>query len=189
MTPLVGIFVGGAARRMGGVPKGLLAAPDGTGTLIERLARVCRQALPGARVVLVGSSPAYASLGLPMIADDPAGVGPLGGLRALLLAAGGGAVLALSCDLPFIEAALVRRIASEIAGAAAVAPRPDGIWEPLCACYAVEPCLHLATQLIAEGRGGLFRVLDALGDQAVALPLSPEERRELRDWDTPQDFS
>ena len=42
-APLVGIFVGGKGRRMGGVAKGLLTAPGGAETLVARLARVVRE--------------------------------------------------------------------------------------------------------------------------------------------------
>ena len=83
-APLVGIFVGGKGRRMGGVAKGLLTAPGGTATLVARLARVVREAFGEVDLVLVGSADAYAAQGLPSLADDPPGVGPIGGLSALL---------------------------------------------------------------------------------------------------------
>jgi hypothetical protein len=41
---LAGIFVGGAARRMDGAPKGLLPAPDTGEALVVRAARCCVEA-------------------------------------------------------------------------------------------------------------------------------------------------
>ena len=62
-----------------------------------------RAALPGVELVLVGAAEPYGALGLRAIADEPAGIGPLGGLGGLLSHAGSGQVLALACDLPRLE--------------------------------------------------------------------------------------
>ena len=53
--PLVGIFVGGKGRRMGGVAKGLLTAPGGGETLVARLARIVRDAYDEVDLLLVGT--------------------------------------------------------------------------------------------------------------------------------------
>ena len=123
---------------MGGVPKGLLAAPNSEETLVERLLRVSHEALGAHQSLLVGRAPAYAGLGLSFVEDAPAGVGPLGGLCALLDAAlerGNGAVIALACDMPHVSAELIRRLMTHAPAAAAVAPRTDGKWQPLVARY------------------------------------------------------
>src|SRR5690606_10057476 len=81
MTELcVGILVGGAATRMGGGARALLRTADGR-TVLERVLHEVARAAPGASVVLLGNRQEYAALGLPQLADDPSGVGPLGGLR------------------------------------------------------------------------------------------------------------
>src|SRR3954471_21517880 len=102
----IGLFVGGAGKRMGGVAKGLLLAPDGRETLVARLVRLCGAVAPHASLYLVGEASAYAELGLQVVADEPPGIGPLGGLSGLLLRAqrdGSRAALALACDLPFLD--------------------------------------------------------------------------------------
>ena len=109
---LVGVFVGGSARRMGGIAKGLLPTADGR-SVVGRLLDVTREALPGASIVLVGSSASYDALAVPSLADTPSGVGPLGGLRALLAhaeALGFSHALALACDMPLISASLLQRL-------------------------------------------------------------------------------
>jgi molybdopterin-guanine dinucleotide biosynthesis protein A len=168
---------------MGGQPKGLLRAPDGQ-TLVERLRRVLVEVEVGAEVVLVGASDAYASLGLQSVADEPPGVGPLGGLAGLLRGAGDRPTLALACDLPYVSGALVERLV-RAAPAAIVAPKRDGRWEPLCARYEPAKVLPVIARLLASRRHALQALLDEA--HAVALPLSPEEALQLRDWDMPGD--
>jgi molybdopterin-guanine dinucleotide biosynthesis protein A len=115
-------------------------------------------------------------------------MGPIGGLAALLARAGvhGRPAIALACDLPFVSAALIAHLAAHSSDALAVAPRPDGIWQPLCARYA-PGALAVTERVIASGRRALHAVLDDLGPQAVELPLAPGERGLLADWDEPGD--
>ena len=184
---LAGVFVGGAGRRMGERAKGLLEAPGG-GTIVERWLSVLRDA-GVARVVLVGRHggrhQAYEALGLETIDDEPAGVGPIGGLAALLRHAGAAHALALACDMPFVSPGLVARLVAAPA-AAVVAPRRDGRWEPLCARYDAHRVLSLALRRIAAVQRALQPLLEEAG--AVELPLEPGEASELRDWDTPDDI-
>lgn len=181
---LAGVFVGGAGLRMGGVAKGLLRAPEG-GTLVERW--VALLAPRGVDLVLVGSRPEYAELGIETVVDAPPGIGPLGGMVGLLQRAGDRPVLAFACDMPFISGALVDRLLVAWPEAPAVAPCLDGRWEPLCARYDPQRALGPARALVASGRHALQRLLLAAG--AVALDLEPGEERELRDWDAPDDVS
>jgi molybdopterin-guanine dinucleotide biosynthesis protein A len=182
LTPLAGVFVGGLGSRMGGVPKGLLHGPDGA-TLVERW-RALLDAL-GVEVVLVGSAGLYASTRLPAVADEPAGIGPLGGLVGLLRRAGPRQALALACDMPFVSRGLVERLLGAPAGPSVVAPRRDGLWEPLCARYDAARVLPVAAARAASPDHSLQGLLDELG--AVELPLGPGDVEDLRDWDTPDD--
>jgi molybdopterin-guanine dinucleotide biosynthesis protein A len=182
LTLVAGIFVGGPGSRMGGVPKGLLRGPDGV-TLVERW-RALLDAL-GVEVVLVGSAGPYASTGLPALADEPAGIGPLGGLVALLRRAGPRTALALACDMPFVSRGLVERLLGAPTGPSVVAPRRDGLWEPLCARYDAARVLPAAAAHAASPYHSLQRLLESVG--AAELPLGPGDREDLRDWDTPDD--
>ena len=165
--PAVGVFVGGQGRRMGGVAKGLLVF-DGL-TLIERVLRACRAAAtPGAleHVYLVGNAAPYVAMGVPSLDDAPAGMGPIGGLRALLLQARqlGVDALAVAVDLPYLDDRLVRRLCLEQPGAAALAPRQEGRWQPLFARYQPDAALPVleaavggtdrATVDLSRPRGG-----------------------------------
>lgn len=188
---LVGIFVGGRGIRMGGVPKGLLAAPDTGEALAVRLVRIVRQTIAGADIVLVGDSSHYAALELPALTDDPIGRGPLGGLHALLAegVSRGRDVIALACDLPHVTNDLLARMATHAPGAHAVAPRIAEVWQPLFARYGAARCRPIATSLIGQGRGALHAVLDTLGAEAAELPLHETDARLLDDWDAPGDVT
>jgi molybdopterin-guanine dinucleotide biosynthesis protein A len=176
-----GIFVGGRSSRMGGRPKGLLTAPGGR-TIVDRW-RALTESL-GAHPVLVGAGAAYADVGIERIDDDPPGIGPLGGLIALLRRADGADALALACDMPFVSRALLARLVAGEPTAAILAPRRGDRWEPLCARYSAA-VLPLASEQAATAGHSLQQLLDRAG--AVALALSGDEDRELRDWDFPED--
>jgi len=185
----IGVFVGGRGSRMGGAAKGLLALPSGE-RLLDRLLGEAHAALPEASTILVGAAAAYASFALGALDDDPPGIGPLGGLTALLAHAQGtghDAVLALACDLPFVSRTLLSRLSMAAPGALAVAPRRDGRWEPLCARYAVA-ALPLAREAVSEKRHSLQSLFARFAQQASELSLSDSEQRELFDWDTPEDM-
>jgi len=183
---LAGIFVGGAARRMGGAPKGLLPAPDTGEALVVRTARCCVEA--GLAPVLVGRAEAYRSAlpTLSVIDDDPSGCGPLGGLHALLRHAGHGVVLALACDLPYLTADALRALRDAPHDEAVVAPRAsdDAPWEPLLARYDVARARPAVARALADGRHALQPLLRTLGVREVPLPA-----RCLTDWDSPADLA
>jgi molybdopterin-guanine dinucleotide biosynthesis protein A len=188
---VIGIFVGGAGSRMGGVAKGLLGAPASSETLLERLRRVCGEALPAAELCLVGRASAYTAFGLPALADDPVDVGPIGGLRALLRRAqSGGAerALALACDLPFIDAAALRTIGAPLR-LSARAPFVDGRFHPLAAAYAPAPALAAVDRALGRGKHALMSVLDELGPQIERVEADAISGAVLRDWDEPADLT
>jgi molybdopterin-guanine dinucleotide biosynthesis protein A len=172
---------------MGGRAKGLLASPEGP-SIVERWERILRGL--GHDVVLVGGRTehdAYAHLPIERIADEPPGIGPLGGLVALLRRAAGSRVLAVACDMPFVSRDLVDRLGKFPADGPILAARRDGRWEPLFARYDAASVLPLALARAREvaGSRSLQRLLDQCG--AVELPLSPGEEHELDDWDSPED--
>jgi molybdopterin-guanine dinucleotide biosynthesis protein A len=194
----VGIFVGGASRRMGR-PKGLLLEPEDIGRaglprrpLVLRLRSEAERALqelarPG-HIVLVGERPEYLALGVPVLRDAAPQQGPLGGLVALLEEAQRrrwGTALALACDQPYVTAGLLKRVLCERRAAAVVAPHSDGFWQPLCARYDVATALPIARAALGAGRLSLQRLLVELG--AAPLELTSAERAELQDWDEPDD--
>jgi molybdopterin-guanine dinucleotide biosynthesis protein A len=138
--------------------------------------------------------------------DAPAGIGPIGGLCALLehanarvrsgraqgeaQAQGSAAssVLAVACDLPRVTAQLVERLAREAPSALVLAPRDPvtGKWQPLFARYASHAVLPAVRSAIEAGTRSMQTVLRSL--EVTELPLTDAERAALHDWDTPEDL-
>jgi molybdopterin-guanine dinucleotide biosynthesis protein A len=186
----IGLFVGGKGTRMGGVAKGLLRAPDGSLNLLERLREQCVRAAPEASIYLVGESSAYAALGWPQLADDPPGIGPLGGLRALLLRAladESALALAFSCDLPFLDEAAISALITPFSGLTRV-PFAHARLQPLAAAYAPKAALAAVDRSLALGKHALMQVLDQLGPELERVDFDDERARVLTDWDTPEDM-
>ena len=179
--PWCGIFIGGAARRMGGFPKGRLPVAGSGQPIVLHLAALAQSLdLP---VVLVGEHAAYHDLGLPFVPDQPAGIGPLGGLAALLTAASGSEVIALACDMPFVSAQILTRLLAvdlREADVVAVQTSPEAPLESFLARYRPTVLAPL-TQAIAHGERSLQRLLRSL--RVVALPLSEAEQAVRKDWD------
>lgn len=187
-APLVGLFIGGASRRMHGQPKGLLPAPRGSGTLLDRLVMLVRSATPSAEVVLVGRNSAYASLPLRQLPDTVEGAGPLAGYAALAreaLRLGRERMITLACDIPYLERPLLERLIDHAPESAAVAARVDGLWQPFFGRYDAARCRPVIDRQLASARRSLLPVLDELG--TLELPLDEREALQLRDWDTPED--
>jgi molybdopterin-guanine dinucleotide biosynthesis protein A len=173
------------------VPKGLLAAPRTGETLVERLRRVCAEALPTVTPYLVGNSAAYAALGLPELRDDPSDTGPIGGLRSLLLQAseqGAVQVLALACDLPFIDVAVLRVLSAPLVGPARV-PFVEGRFQPLAASYAPSAGLAAVDRALARGTRALMGMLEELGPDLERVEGDAVPAGLFRDWDTPSDLT
>ncbi len=183
---VLGVFVGGASRRMGGRPKGLLPGPSGE-PLVEGLVRAGREA--GLEAVLVGDAAAYASVvpEVPRLADRPPGVGPLGGLAALLHHAGDADAIAVACDMPHVSAAVLTRLAAHPSAAAVIAPERDGRFEPLLARYRAGRVGPDVDRAIAEGVRSFQELFGRLDVERLALDVDLE--RALVDWDTPDDVT
>ena len=176
---------------MGGVAKGLLKDPESEMTLLERLLIELRLALPQASIVLVGDARAYVASGVPTLDDDPHGVGPLGGVTALLEFAkqrGARWALALTCDLPRIERTTLARLATEAPQASALVTKQAGVRNPLIARYAVSEALPAARSALSSGSHSVQGLLDRIGARVSTLALSPEEEASLADWDEPKDL-
>jgi molybdopterin-guanine dinucleotide biosynthesis protein A len=188
---VVGVFVGGQSSRMGGFPKGNLKAPGSELTLLERSLLEIREAVSDAEIVLVGSSAPYASLSCPALADKPAGVGPIGGLAALLdhaAACGKSYALALACDLPRLNRELLRRLVSEQPAALALVIQQGTVRNPLIARYAVAASRAAVGRSLAANRYSLQAVLDQLEPAVATLTLSRDEAALFDDWDSPSDL-
>lgn len=129
------ILAGGAARRLGGVPKGLL--PVGGLRILDRLVATFEEAL-GRLPLLVANAPGAAEwrTDLRVVTDHRPGSGTLGGLLTAVLEAPA-PVVCVAWDMPFVPAGLLRELAAGLADADVCIPESAGRrgMEPLCAAY------------------------------------------------------
>lgn len=185
---IAGIFVGGQATRMGGIAKGLLPAPDSGEPLVARLARLCSER--GLEVVLVGSALRYQNAfpELRTLPDVDGAEGPLAGLASLLRFTRDREAVALACDLPYVTAPLLERLATHPTTAAVLSMRraDDAPWEPLFARYDAARVLPVLQAAMGSGVRSFQKLFALL--QVEALALDDAERSQLRDWDAPEDL-
>jgi molybdopterin-guanine dinucleotide biosynthesis protein A len=124
------VLAGGTARRLGGVDK---AAVEVAGHSL--LDHVLASVETAATVVVVGD-PRPTRHRVDWVREDPAGGGPVAGLAAALPAVTAEVLVLLACDLPLIDADVVRRLVGCVAGAdGAVLVDRAGRRQPLAAAY------------------------------------------------------
>lgn len=189
MEIVIGILVGGFSRRMGR-PKALIAFEGST--LLERTVSIARSVTED--VCLVGEPP-FALPALldttPIIPDIHPGIGPIGGLEALLTARTDAACILLACDMPNLCEPLIRRLA-QVRGPfdAAVCRTRNAAddtalqWHPCCGLYQ-QSALSAVQVAIQAGR---FSIIELLADIRVQpIELAGYEARWVENWNTPDD--
>jgi molybdenum cofactor guanylyltransferase len=164
----VAILAGGRARRLGGADKSALRI--GSRSIFDRQLA----ALSGLadRIVVIGGAPEpFADGRVRVVPDRVPRAAALGGLYTALCESATPYVLVLACDLPFVSARVLERIAELADGSAdAVVPRTaDGV-QPLCAAYA----RRLKDRVRRHIDSGHLKVQDLLGAVRVR-ELGPED--------------
>ena len=129
------VLAGGAARRYGGRPKGLVEL--GGRRILDRVVDALT-AVTGAPPLLVANAPEGPSWrpDLRTVPDVRLDCGSLGGIYTAV-ASGPGPVLCVAWDMPFVTPELLRALVEGSAGSDAFLPESDGRRgvEPLCAVY------------------------------------------------------
>ncbi|HWP67584.1 MAG TPA: molybdenum cofactor guanylyltransferase [Candidatus Limnocylindria bacterium] len=142
------LLAGGRSTRMGGRNKAFAAV--GGEAIAARTIRVLRETFP--QVIVATNAPeAYTRFDVEVVADVFPGAGPLAGLHAAMRVARHPYVFAVACDMPGLDASVIRHLVGRIGDADAVVPCWDGDIEPLHAVYAVR-LLPLVERCLAEGR-------------------------------------
>jgi len=181
------ILAGGESSRMGR-EKALLEI-DGE-PLIVRTTRLVESV--AGRATVVGESAAIRALGLPMLADDWPGAGPLGAIATALRVAKAPWSLVVACDLPYLTKAwleylIARAVASKADAVLAMNARGA---EPLSALYhkRAEPAIRAALDR------GTRKVTDGLANLRVEL-IEPAEWKRFdsegylfKNMNSPQDY-
>ena len=176
-APVGAVLAGGAGRRLGGAkPSAILAGRSLLSYPVASLSAVLDDV-----VVL-----AKRDTDLP---DVPTGVDvwiepdeprhPLAGVVEALRRADGRAVVVLACDLPMVDAGLVRRlVAADARRGAAVVATAGGRIQPLCARYDPAALEHL------RGFDPAGRTIDQVAAlDPVLLDVPPAALRNVNDPD------
>ena len=171
------ILVGGRSTRMG-TDKATLKL--GGRSFINNVAEALGSVTNSIR--LVGRAGADPNELFPFVSDAYRDCGALGGIHAALNAANRNWVLVVACDLPFVTDKLLLRLAHLRSGFEAVAPiQENGIPQPLCALYRVDPSLDQACEMIKRGERRPFALLQSLRTRWVGFD-------ELSDLDSAEYF-
>lgn len=180
------ILAGGAGRRIGR-NKAFLEL-DGRPLIeivIERLTQVCAEVL-----IVASDGHPYAGLSLSLVEDRFRGVGVLGGLHAGLEAAAYPLVLAVGCDMPFLNPDLLRAFLGWIEGFDVALLRQGEHVEPLHAAYR-RTCLPAIEAVIRAGERRIIsffphvRVRYVTPEEAVAFD---HDLRSFRNVNTPEEW-
>ncbi len=186
----IGILTGGRSSRMG-FDKALI--PVGGVTLLERTTALATSVSD--KVVLLGR-PTYELprlvASLRVIEDIHPGIGPMGGLEALLSARPDDACMILACDMPHLSAELLGRLAEK----AAQSPKSDAVIcatgdsakerHPCCGVYR-SSCLSAIQAAVEKREYGLIRLLSSL--RVATVDLRGDEARWVENWNEPDDVT
>jgi molybdopterin-guanine dinucleotide biosynthesis protein A len=158
------VLAGGRASRMGGRDKAFAAV--GGEPIAVRTLRIFRGLFPQ---VLVATNRAerFRALDVETVADVFPGCGPLAGVHAAMQRASHPHVFVAACDMPGLDADVIRFLLDRIGAADAVVPRWDLDIEPLHAVYAVR-LLPLVEETLRAGRHAMREFLPRVRVDYVA---------------------
>lgn len=183
------ILAGGDSQRMG-CDKATLRL--GQKTLLQRVVEVVQPLFPE---LLVSVRQPRADIEWPQIVDPTGCAGPLAGLCAGLeraQARGVPWVFAVATDMPFVQAALIRHLATLRDGFQVVVPVVQGHPQPLASFYSVASLETVRTILSGNGKRSLRALLEGLRvryvDEDELRRIDPG-LRSFFDLDTPQDIA
>lgn len=140
------VLAGGKSSRMG---FNKACIEFGGKRLIEATVDCLRALFPEV-LIIANDPPLYAYLGVKVIPDLIPDSGSLGGIYTGLSAASHPACFFVACDMPFLNADLIKLLIRESEGWDVVVPRVGGELQPLHAVYA-KSCLPLIKEAIDGG--------------------------------------
>lgn len=169
------ILAGGQGRRMGGAKP---LQPFGAGTLMSQALNLARGYADDVAVAVRDARQVGGIDAPPLIFDDPAIEGPLGGLSAALSYArsrGAEVALTLPCDAPLLPPDLAERLTYSLRNAASAGvamAASGGRLHPVCAIWRTSVAVVLPAYL-ARGKRSLRGFSEACGAVAVEWAVDP----------------
>ncbi len=180
------VLAGGDSRRMGS-PKSILPFGGTTlaGAAVQALLPLFRQVF----VVTRDKAPLY-GLDVEILEDGRPLHGPLVGLARGLSQSGAPWCFVAACDMPFLQAEVIRKMAAHLGDCDAVVPEYNGRLQTLHAFYS-SSCLSIAEELLGQGITSMkalisrCRVTELTRDHFASVP---DWVRSFRDLDTTEDY-
>jgi molybdopterin-guanine dinucleotide biosynthesis protein A len=180
------ILAGGKSSRMG-QNKALMSL--GGQRLVDRVVKVMRSVF--ADLLMITNTPdVYADLGVPMVPDVWPEKGSLGGVYSAIYHVATPYCLVVACDMPFLRAALLRYLMTQIADYDVVVPDVLGELQTLHAIYS-KACLQPIERRLEMHR---LRIVGFFPDVRVrtltASELEPYDPELLafQNLNTPEEF-
>jgi len=152
------MLAGGRASRMGGRDKAFAAV--GGEPIAVRTARLFRELFPQL-IVVTNRAERFRDLGAELVSDRFPGCGPLAGVHAAMLVSRHPHVFIAACDMPRLDAGVIRFLLARIGRAQAIVPCWRDDIEPLHAVYAVSAAPVLE-ECLRAGRNAMREVLPLL---------------------------
>jgi molybdopterin-guanine dinucleotide biosynthesis protein A len=167
------------------LPKALVTI--GGESLISRIHRLLTS-LFGEVLVVSGNGEFIPDMpGATIVADEIAGIGPIGGLITALKHMKNDRAFCVACDMPFLDIDLIQHLVSLSDSREAVVPCVGRQIEPLHAVYS-RACLEIAEERIKRRQYSLTGLILALNTRYVDIPVGPESLP-LFNINTPQDLA
>ena len=167
------LLAGGKSKRMGLDKRFLLV---GGQQLYDRSLAVLRSVFQEVRIVIAQDSPPMAA-DVPVLRDLVPDSGTLGGIFTGLQEAGTAYVFVVACDMPFLNAGVIRYLVSLKDQADAVIVRLHHGVQPTHAVYS-RLCLPVFEEMVRTGR---LRVQECISHPSMKVRLV--EYEELREID------
>lgn len=181
------VLAGGKSTRMG-TDKAFVRLRRQT--LIEACLSVLSRCFT--RNIIIANQPdAFVKLGPPVFPDELVGCGPMGGIHSALRHASTEAVFVVACDMPFLDAGLIRAMAMAGEGFDGVVARLEERFEPLHALYQ-KRALPVIELQIAAGEYSLQKLVPRLNMKVIGeteLAQFGKWQRCFRNVNTPEELA
>jgi molybdopterin-guanine dinucleotide biosynthesis protein A len=182
------ILAGGAGSRLGNVKKALLDV--GGKPMIERVLDALRPLVGD--VIVVDNDQSLANLPhVRIVPDVETRAGPLTALYSGLSAARSALCVVVACDMPFLNARLLRWMVEQSADYDLVIPVVDGRLSPMHAICRRKTCLPEIARALARGEKRMTSYLAEVGVREVTeveLRALDPDSRSLFNVNTPDDL-
>lgn len=179
----VGILAGGKSTRMG-QNKALMEFQNET-----MIGRISKQFLDCKEILVSASSRGlYEAEGLRVVYDEHESIGPVEGIRQVLVHAENEYVFVCAADMPFVNREIAEYLAEFISSDYDCYVITDGEKiHPLCAIYS-KRVLPVIEELIAERRYRLLDILNRVRTKYVSLAYTCFEKKIVKNVNTRDEF-